>query len=225
MKEYCSISKCENFWTADPTVEMPCIAFDKLDGSNLRFGWHPKTGWKKFGTRHRMMDKSDPEYGCAIDIFTKKYGEALEKIFRTDKYIRGAQEVICFCEFFGPNSFAGAHDPLHPALAMEGITSNDPKDVVLFDVNVHRKGLVPPEDFLRIFGHLDIPRVIYRGMMNARFIEEVREGKYPVKEGVICKGMNGPAPHGLWMRKIKTYHYRDEIKRRFSTAEWMNYWE
>lgn len=225
MKEYTSITRCEDFWTADPSLETPCIAFDKLDGSNLRFGWYPKSGWKKYGTRHRMFDKSDPEYGCAIDIFVNKYGEALDKIFRTNKYIRGAQEVIAFCEFFGPHSFAGAHDPEHPALAMEGITANEPKDVVLFDVNVHRKGFVPPEDFVRIFGHLDTPRIIHQGMMNAKFINDVREGKYPVKEGVICKGLIGRAPHGIWMKKIKTYRYFEEIKRRFNAAEWLTYWE
>lgn len=36
-----------------------CIAFDKLDGSNLRFEWNKKQGWYKFGTRNRMFDRSD----------------------------------------------------------------------------------------------------------------------------------------------------------------------
>ena len=53
---------------------------------------------------------------------------------------------------------------------------------------------------------------------------DVREGKYPVGEGVICKGLDGPAPHGIWMRKVKTHRYLDELKRRFA-ADWQSFWE
>lgn len=211
MKEYPSILGCDS-----KCLGKPCLAFDKHDGSNLRFGWYPKSGWKKFGTRHHLFDASDPEYGSAVSVFLKKYAEPIERVIR--ERFRDTHEVICFCEFFGPHSFAGNHNPSE--LEVE---SNDPKDLVLFDVNVHKKGLLPPADFLNIFGHLHTPAVVYTGPLDAQFISDVREGKYPVNEGVVCKGLDGRPPHGIWMRKIKTYRYRDELKRRFS--EWTNFWE
>jgi hypothetical protein len=33
-----------------------CLAFDKLDGSNMRFEWSPKRGWYKFGSRGQLID-------------------------------------------------------------------------------------------------------------------------------------------------------------------------
>lgn len=210
MKEYHSIPACGHSWE-DAPICLPCIAFDKLDGSNLRFGWYRKSGWIKFGTRHHLFDQTDPEYGQAIDIFLNKYADPIEKIIKENKIIRGANEVICFCEFFGQNSFAGKHE------------ATDQKDLVLFDVNVHRKGIIPPRDFVNIFGHLHIPRIVYEGNLTGEFIKDVRESKYDVFEGVVCKGLNGKPPHGIWMYKIKTYNYRDELKRRISN--WHNHWE
>lgn len=134
----------------------PCIAFYKYDGSNLRFEWRPKSGWYKFGTRRRLFNETDPEYGEAVAIFSKKYAEPVEKVIR-EKF-KKAESAIVYCEFFGPHSFAGKHEP-----GFLGVESNDPKDLVLFDVNIHKKGFVSPADFLDLFGHLHIPKVIYEG--------------------------------------------------------------
>jgi hypothetical protein len=137
------------------------------------------------------------------------------------------QEVICFGEFFGPFSFGGQHDPQHPALLLGGCEGvNGPKDVVLFDVNVHKKGLMSPRDFVNTFAHLPIAEVIYEGNLNASFIQDVREGRYPVVEGVVCKGLNpsGKPPHNLWMTKIKTLSYKAECIKRFD-ADWEKYWD
>lgn len=195
---------------------LPCVAFYKYDGSNLRFEWTYKSGWGKAGTRHRLFDISDPEFGPAIPLFMNKYGYALEKIFMESKVYRGTKQATVYCEYFGPHSFAGQHDPIKL-----GVESNDPKDVVLFDVNIHKKGFVGPRDFIRNFGHLPIAQVIYEGNLNEEFIRDVKEGKYPVFEGVVCKGGEG---HKLWFRKIKTLAYLDKLKAMYQN-EWSKYWE
>ena len=199
----------------------PCIGFRKEDGSNLRFEWQQKAGWCKFGTRHRTISPSDPEYGQAIGLFLNKYGDGVEKVIKTDKQFRGVREVVCFCEYFGPHSFGGQHDPLNPVIAMTGVTHNSPMDVVLFDVNLHKKGLLSPRAFLNSLGHLPIAQVIYEGNLTPEFVSDVREGKYPVVEGIVCKGGEG---HKLWFRKVKTLSYLEELKKRFG-GEWERYGE
>lgn len=186
----------------------PCIAFDKLDGSNLRFEWHRKRGWNKFGTRTRLFDATDPIFGSAISIFLTKYASAIEQMLRHNKLLRNVTELICFAEFLGPNSFAGQH------------VATDSKDVVLFDINLHKKGFISPRDFVNEFGHLHIPRVVYEGNLNKSFIEDVRSNKFDLSEGVICKGESG---HKLWMCKIKTLQYLEKIKARLEN--WEDYWE
>ena len=218
MKDYPSIEG------PNKAPHLPCIAFEKYDGSNLRFEWERKKGWHLFGTRRRLFDKSDPEYGCAIDIFLQKYASGIEAVIKKEKHFRQCKEVICYGEFFGPASFGGQHDITHPAVCWNGATTNDPKDVVLFDINVHRKGFLTARQFVNMIGHLPIAKVIYEGNLNASFIEDVRQGKYPVCEGVVAKGCNGEAPHGIWMRKIKTLAYLEELKRRFA-SDWEQFWE
>jgi hypothetical protein len=203
---------------------LPCIAFVKYDGSNLRFRWGRKAGWWQFGTRRRLFTEADPEFGQAIGLFLAKYAEGVERVIRLDPHFRRAEEVICYGEFFGPHSFAGLHDPAHPVLATAGVTANDPKDLVLFDVNVHGKGLMAPRHFLDAFGHLPVAEVVFEGPFTPCFIEEVRRGKYPVREGVVAKGLEGKAPHGIWMRKVKTHAYLEELRRRFGTG-WEQYGE
>jgi hypothetical protein len=218
MKEYPSIPGPAG------SPPLPCIAFKKYDGSNLRFLWDRRAGWCQFGTRRRLFTERDPEYGPAVHLFLRKYADGVERVIRGDQYFRRAEKVICYCEFFGPHSFAGQHDPAHPVLAMTGVTSNDPKDLVLLDVNVHRKGLLAPRHFLDAFGQLPVAEVVYEGPLSAEFIEDVRRGKYPVWEGIVCKGLVGKAPHGIWMRKVKTFCYLEELKRRFG-ADWEQYGE
>jgi hypothetical protein len=188
---------------------LPCIAFDKLDGSNLRFEWTKKRGWYKFGTRRRLFDQSDSEYGQSIETFLKKYGDAIPKTLHDEKDYRGVNECIVFCEFFGEHSFAGFHEP------------TEPKDVVLIDVCPYKKGIVAPRLFVKHFGHLHIPAVIYDGNFTKEFIQDVREGKYLVKEGVVAKGNkpDGKAPHNLWMAKCKTNWWFQELRRKAEYIE------
>jgi hypothetical protein len=138
-----------------------------------------------------------------------KYAKQVEGVVRGSKEFRNAERVTAFTEFLGPNSFAGIHVP------------GDPMDVVLFDVHVHKRGILGPREFLRSFGHLPVAPVVYEGVLNQTLIDDVRQGRYPVKEGVVCKGGSG---HGLWMRKIKTLAYLERLKSRFP-GDWTKYWE
>ena len=214
MKEYASIPVVAH---NDEVLGKSCIAFKKEDGSNLRFLFNSKTGWSKFGTRHRLFDKSDLEYGEAIPLFLNKYASDIENTIKKEKEFRSIRELICYCEFFGPHSFAGRHDP-----KLLGVPENKPYDLVLFDVNLHKKGLLEPRNFLNIFGNLDIAKVIFEGILDESFIQDVKDNKYPVVEGVVCKGCEGKAPHGIWMRKIKTDAYRAKLKSIFS-IDWEKY--
>jgi hypothetical protein len=192
---------------------LPCIAFEKVDGSNLRWEWSRKRGWGKFGARHRLFDATDPDFGQAIPIFISKYAEGIEKALRDDKKHRNAESAVAFTEFFGQKSFAGQHQ------------AGDPKDLVLFDVQVHKRGLLGPREFLDLFGKLDVANVVYEGALNASFVQDVRDGKFPnrhsANEGVVCKGGHG---HELWMRKVKTATYIARLKGEIG-AEWEKYGE
>ena len=95
--------------------------------------------------------------------------------------------------------------------------------MILFDVNVHKKGILDPKTFLKLFGHLHIPELVYEGNLNEPFIQAVRENKLDIKlnEGVVCKGGSG---HNLWMAKIKTWEYLEKLKSR-KGDDWTKYWE
>lgn len=186
---------------------LPCIAFHKYDGSNLRWEWSKKKGWYKFGTRNCLFDKSDPLFGQAIPVFESSLAEGIEKVLRDS--FRDVQSAIVFTEFFGASSFAGTH------------AQSEPKELVLFDVNLYKKGIMSPRDFVRKFGHLRAAEVVYEGILNQPFIENVRNGVYPVAEGVVCKGGSG---HDLWMVKVKTLAYLKKLKEVFH-QDWQKYWE
>lgn len=187
-----------------------CIAFYKYDGSNLRFEWTKKNGWHKFGTRTRLFDESDEIFGKAISIFLSELAPKLDKIFK-ERY-RDIPKITVFCEYFGEKSFAGSHWP------------NDNYQLVLLDIKLYKKGFISPREFVDIFCK-ELPKylvaqVIYEGILNKEFIEDVRTGKYPVYEGVVCKGGSG---HKLWRCKIKTDKYKEDLMSRY--GNWQDFWE
>jgi len=186
-----------------------CIAFEKLDGSNMRFEWNPKRSWYKFGSRSQLIDKNYPILGQAIELFREEYADIMDVTFRREKKFRNIQGATAFAEFFGPNSFAGQH------------VEEDPKELVLFDLHIYKKGIMAPAEFVENFGFLRIPKIVYQGVLNESFIRDVRAGKYPVREGVVCKGGSG---HKLWMRKVKTKAYLEKLKRAFG-QNWKRYGE
>jgi hypothetical protein len=216
MKQYPEISNTSK------SPHKPCYAFIKYDGSNLRFEWSKKQGWNKFGTRKLMINESHPKFGSAIPLFKQKYGNDLERIFKKDKIFRSVDQVIVFCEWFGVKSFAGQHK------------SHDPKTLVLFDVNPIKKGILGPREFIDTFGHLEVAELVYQGNLNESLIQAVRledfdfidfRSRYSIAteipEGIVCKGGTG---HDLWMCKIKTQNYYNELQNRFP-CNWDKFWE
>ncbi len=169
--------------------------FDKLDGSNIRAEWRPKAGFDRFGTRKLMLHDGNL-LAPARQLIKEKYEESLSRIFVSEKY----QEVTCFFEYVGPNSFAGYH-----------FDAVDRMDVVLFDVSPLRKGMLDPATFLRMFGHLHVPHHLGRRRLDAAFVEAVRSGLLAdiTFEGVVCKTT---LKNRLRMAKIKSRAWLDRLK-------------
>jgi hypothetical protein len=194
-------------------LDAPCVAFEKHDGSNLRFFWDQKRGWHSTGTRYRWFKAVTPMFGPAVGLFQDQYAKGVIETLRRYKEYRGVTELVAFCEFFGPSTFSGLH------------REDEPKRLVLFDLYLPDRGFVPPKDFLAHFGHLPIARPVYEGPFSRAFIEEVRAGKYPVAEGVVAKGVHnrrqrkGRADEEVWMAKVKTRAWLEELARRAGESE------
>jgi hypothetical protein len=198
VKTYPSIPRS----TGQDFQEFDAYVFDKLDGSNLRWEWARKSGWYKHGTRSRLFDETDEVFGPAIPLFQKTLAEPLEKIARDERWER----MIVFVEFWGPRSLGGLHEP------------SDEKRLTLFDVNPHKKGILGPQSFLKMFGHLDIPYFLGTTKWTRGFVEQVRRGEIPniTDEGVVGKAGEG---HKLIMAKAKTQAWIDKILARYGEAE------
>ena len=177
-------------------------AFDKLDGSNIRAEWNPKRGWYKFGTRNNMIDERDLQFGEAVTLFLNKYGDSLPKVFRTNRSYKRIESFVVFAEYVGEQSFAGRH------------YDGDPKDIILFDVDQYKHGFVTPKNFVEDFGHLHIPDVIYQGPYTMDFVQDIRNNKHNLKEGVIVKGVfkTKNQKDEVWMVKVKTKEWLRKVK-------------
>lgn len=201
MKPYPSI-----LFASSKTIGSYGHVFYKYDGSNLRWEWSPKRGWYKQGTRNHLFDQTDSIYGPAIPIFMEKLASPLESIFK-QKYPK--DNIIVFTEYFGPNSFAGQHDPATP------------KQLVLFDVNINKRGFVDPDQFIDIFSSVAMARLLYSGFITEEFIDQIENGQlFDLEEGVVCKG---GTKHHRWCFKIKTNAYRDKLKQVFK-QNWESHW-
>lgn len=187
----------------------PCIAFYKYDGVNFRAEWSRKRGWYKFGSRNVLIDRDHP-FGSAIQLFLDKYAKDLPLVFK-NKYFKGIDSFIVYCEIWSANSIAG-HFPQSDGTLRVQLSDIEPNNVTLFDVNANKRGIVLPRDFVKLFGHLDIPEIVYEGNFNRQFIEDVRKNAFNIKEGVVAKGTN-VTQHRLWMAKCKTNWWFEEIKR------------
>lgn len=194
-----------------------CVAFVKYDGSNFRAKYTQKQGFNLYGSRHELIDESSQFLGEAVTIFKRDYQSALTEKFKKDKDLRNHREIVVYGEFFGPQSFAGIHQP------------NDPKELVIFDVLVGHKNhwFYTPLNFIQEFQTIvKIPPVLYMGNMNDQLIEQVRTGfytpefhkvtdnKFKLFEGVVCKGTQtrGDYRGKVWMCKIKTNEYFQALR-------------
>lgn len=186
--------------------------FDKLDGSNIRAKWARKHGFNLFGTRTRLIDESTDYWGDVVKLFNETRAEALSK-YLTDK--TKADNIIIFSEFHGENSYAGKH-------------KDEPHKLTVFDVYDPKiRAFMGPEKFINDIGSVtEIPRVFGKAVLNYELIQDVREGKYDVVEGVIFKGVDrkGSFAGGVPMYKIKTIKYLDRLKENFKDM-WEQYGE
>lgn len=205
-----------------------CVAFEKLDGTNMHFVWnraqHTQSGngWVRFGTRrdtYSVVDSGQAEFWKehkglegAFPAFEQALKTKLERnLLGTDPDF---QEAVCYTEYRGPNSFAGQHLP------------EDIKTHTIIDIQLEAKFLSPGEFGLgacggSILDGLPIPKTVYRGKFTGQFVEDVRKGVYPVNEGVVCKGYDGEV---LLMCKVKTLAYQEKLKSAFRD-NWKGYWE
>jgi hypothetical protein len=145
-----------------------------------------------------------------VAVFQSTLADELDRLFRTHERYRGQPGFRVFTEFFGAGSFAGRH------------RSDDPKELVLFDVEQIDGGLLSPWQLVEDFGHLRIARVVYEGKLTGKFADDVRQGKYGVSEGVVCKGGSGGTD--VWMVKIKTLAYLQRLQAAFA-ERWEEFWE
>lgn len=196
--------------------DQPVIAFEKLDGSNIRAEWSRKRGWYKFGSRKVLLHPDQQPLYNAVELFMNKYSEDLAKIFTDDKDLKKSLKFVVFFEFFGEKSFAGYHE------------DDDNYDVVLFDVNQDRKGIIEPKDFITKFGDLHIPEIVYEGDYNKEFVEAIQHNRfkdYKFDEGVVCKGSKltkKGQQSNIWMCKIKTFEWLNKVKENIGQKAYEN---
>src|SRR5579885_1192861 len=191
MKYYPSITK-------EVRQDIYIYAFDKLDGSNIRAEWNKKRGLYKFGTRNQLIDEKTMPFGRAIPLLQEKYSEDLGMVFHE----QGWKDAICFFEYWGPSSFAGNHN------------FEEKMDITLFDVNPYKEGIMPPTEFIKLFGHLDIPRVCYEGHVTTDLFDKVKQSTLPgmTFEGVVCKGANDKSTKMPIMFKIKSHAWLNRLR-------------
>lgn len=165
--------------------------FDKLDGSNIRAEWSKKKGFYKFGTRKRLLEEKEEGLGEAVTLI-----KALEKDFSDFAKKQKIDRFVAFFEFFGDNSFAGNHE-------------KETHKVVLIDLNIYKKGFLPPKEFMNLFenSNIEIPKLLYVGKPNQDFFESVWNGtlKGMTFEGVIGKRMIGKNSHDYFKTKNKAW--------------------
>ena len=188
-------------------IGQECVCFMKCDGSNLRFEWSKKTGWSKFGTRNRLFDLSDKEYGQSINIFQNNFGTKFTELLK--QQFPKLEKATVFCEFYGENSFAGHHN------------FNDQMKLCLFDVDIFKKGFVDPYRFIELFSSFSIPKVYYQGNLTTNLIQDIKNGIFGENEGVVIKGVNGKNSNhnNIWMIKVKTNFWLEKIKNKIGFAQ------
>ena len=170
----------------------------KYDGSNIRAEWNNKKGFYKFGTRHQLTDEKTLPFGVSILLLRDKYEAELTKVFQQQNW----KDAICFFEYWGASSFAGNHN------------FEEKMEITLLDVNPYKQGILDPETFLALFGHLDIPPVCYQGYLTTEIFDQVKQSTLPgiSFEGVVAKAASDTNAKLPVMFKIKSQAWLDKLK-------------
>jgi hypothetical protein len=210
MKAYPSIARS----TGKSFQEIPgAYVFDKLDGSNLRVEWSRKhKQWTKFGTRTRLFDASDWQFGRVIKIFSETLAEPLAKIATDQRW----ENVVVFTEHWGPSSFAGCH---HDA-QNQPLDPDDKMRLDLIDVAPYKHGFLGPAEYLKLFDGLPMAKFLGRFNWTRGFVDRVASGEI---EGVTFEGVVGKAgrgkDHDLVMAKAKTRAWIDKVQALYAADE------
>lgn len=199
MKHYPSISKI--------VVNEDIYAFDKKDGTLIRAEFSFKKSHRcftKFGTKKCLIDENTEIYGEAVNLI-RETTDDLSKICEKNRY----QNVTCYFEFYGQNSFAGLHQ-------------EEPHRVMLFDASIDKRGLLEPREFIKIFtdhpsSELFTQICLYSGKANRPFVESVQSRSLEdmTFEGVVCKGKY-VSPGLPLMFKIKSNAWIELVKSRYT---------
>lgn len=203
------------------TLDCPlkqCVAFDKLDGTNIHMVIN-KGKWTGFGTRRDRFPtgfegeasfcQAHPELKGVLDG-DHWFLTDLDTYIKSNSKYSEAEEVILFFEYCGEKSFAGQHDPKDDCL------------LYLIDAQINGK-MVPPEEFLEDFKDFKayLPKIVFQGKFTGQLFVDVRKNKYNLKEGVVVKGVWSG---NVYMAKIKTEAYLERLKKEFKD-NWKEYWE
>jgi hypothetical protein len=191
-----------------PTIEkqiihgINIIAWDKIDGSQIRVEWNRKQGFYKFGSR-KVLIGEDSFLKEAIFLIKGTYEQTITNMFKKEQIER----AICFFEFYGNNSAFGQH-------------IQEPHNVILFDIAPYKKGLMLSPDFLRLTSKYDIrtPKILYRGNFTHTLYEAIKNSTLPnmTFEGAVCKGTKDKQPlmfkikSNAWLTKLRNYCKGDE---------------
>jgi hypothetical protein len=177
---------------------MSVYAFDKIDGSNIRAEWSKKADFYKFGSRTRLLGSDQGILQKAEVMIRDGFSEPVAKIAKK----QGWNRLILFFEFAGPQSFAGNH--------VEG----DAHEVWLIDATPYKKGILPPKEFLALFGDLHIAPCLYHGPCDGDFVASVKNSTLEgmTEEGVVCKAKNPKKTPAPVMFKIKSQRWLDRLK-------------
>ena len=94
-----------------------CIAFEKIDGTNLHWSWDRDFGWHAFGTRRDSFNLTPQgveqfaqvhaQLHEAPVLFQTTLAAGLERNFLDNPTYQPVAGFKVFTEFLGPNSFAG----------------------------------------------------------------------------------------------------------------------
>jgi len=190
MKTYPTIPK-------DIRRDLTVYVFDKLDGSNIRCEWTRKSGFNKFGSRRVLINEQTRILGEAVTLLREKEKD-FDSILRKNRI----DKCTLFFEFFGENSFAGNH-------------TDEEHTVSLIDIDVFKRGVLPPSDFIKMFdGKVETAALIDHRKINLKFIESVQNGilEGMTFEGVVCKARNPKKTLRPVMFKIKNYAWLNKLK-------------
>ena len=90
----------------------------------------------------------------------------------------------------------------------------EPHQVSLINISIHKKGFLTPPDFNRCMKDIPKAELVYVGNCNSEFVESVKSATLPgmTFEGIICKATRERYSHPPIMFKIKNRAWIDKLK-------------